>query len=555
MDRTSSPIRVTCVEDVTTDWLSSVLDTNIASYTSKRIGTGQVSTCYRLFLSYNPSTQNPGPATLILKVASTDPKSRQSGLSLGLYEREVHFYEVIAPILQTAVPKCYHTSYSSSSGAFTLLLSDADGSATGDDIEGAGVEQTRAAVVALGTMHGTMLRDTGFAARAKWFARPSPITQRLLAALFAEFEQRYGERLSAEHLHVCRRLVDCYDAFQEIQRESRGPQGLVHGDYRLDNLLFGDQGLVIVDWQTLFVGPLLSDLAYFLGCAVRIEDRQAHADEFVDIYLAALGPGNEITREMVQVGLREQSFFGVVMGIVSPMMVERTERGDEMFMTMMERHCTAVLDLMALEILPNLQIPIPLCPDPDDEQSHPPTDDQFWNESWYFDLVDEKSEVGVYVRLGHSPNLEGSMYTAVITHPTKHLVTVTDYKCPHPGSDLAVKTERFQASQVVVVPLKEYRVMLKGQGEQYDDPAAVLSSKKGKDVDVDLDITWHTNGVPYAWRMTTRYEIPCRATGSITINGEEISFKDVVAQRDHSHGVRDWVCLRILSFPYNIFLT
>jgi len=50
--------------------------------------------------------------------------------------------------------------------------------------------------------------------------------------------------------------------------------------------------------------------------------------------------------------VRRQSFFGVMMAIVSSMLVERTERGDRMFMTMLQRHCQHVLDTDALATLP-----------------------------------------------------------------------------------------------------------------------------------------------------------------------------------------------------------
>jgi hypothetical protein len=522
-------------------WLSRTLNTIIDSFTSKQVGTGQVSNCHRLQLKYSASNQNPGPASVILKVASTDPKSRQSGISLRLYEREVYFYQEVASMFQDMVPKCYHASFNPSTGGQLLLLSDAGASVTGDDIKGASVEQAREAVATLGKIHGIMLRDSEFAERIKWFERPAPLSQALFATLFAGFEQRYADRVSTTHLDICRRLVSSYDASQKIQENSAGPKGLVHGDYRLDNLLFRDQGMLVVDWQTVFIGPILADLAYFLGCSLRVEDRRAHVDELIDVYLEMVGYDTGMTRELVLEGLRDHSFFGIVMAIVSPMMVERTDRGDEMFMTMLERHCEAVIDLKALAILPEPEILTPLSPNPKDEHSHPPTDEELWNESWYFDLVDEKSGVGVYVRLGRYPNLEGSWYTAVITHPTKHLIAVTDYKCPHPGQDLEVKTAKFHATHTSIDPLKQYRVTLKGKGEQFDDPAAVLRDEKGNDIDLEFDATWHTDGTPYAWRMATRYEIPCRATGRLAIDGVEITFKDAAAQRDHSHGVRDWV--------------
>jgi hypothetical protein len=45
--------------------------------------------------------------------------------------------------------------------------------------------------------------------------------------------------------------------------------------------------------------------------------------------------------------------------------------------------------------------------------------------------------------------------------------------------------------------------------------------------------------VPYAWRQSTRYEIPCRVTGTIVLGEERIALAGP-GQRDHSWGARDW---------------
>ena len=99
----------------------------------ERIGTGQMSECYRVHLRY--ADGDTGPATVVLKVAAADPNSRQTGLALGLYEREVRFYAEIAPTLSggersdggSAAPfaPCFHHAYDAETGAFDLLLGDA----------------------------------------------------------------------------------------------------------------------------------------------------------------------------------------------------------------------------------------------------------------------------------------------------------------------------------------------------------------------------------------------------------------------------------------------
>ena len=46
---------------------------------------------------------------------------------------------------------------------------------------------------------------------------------------------------------------------------------LMHGDYRLDNMLFDPDRtrVTVVDWQTLGVGLPARDLAYFLATSLR----------------------------------------------------------------------------------------------------------------------------------------------------------------------------------------------------------------------------------------------------------------------------------------------
>jgi len=64
------------------------------------------------------------------------------------------------------------------------------------------------------------------------------------------------------------------------------PFALLHGDYRLDNLMFGDdpQDVVALDWQTIGVGPPARDLAYFLGTGLTAELRREAEQELVAGY-------------------------------------------------------------------------------------------------------------------------------------------------------------------------------------------------------------------------------------------------------------------------------
>ncbi len=541
---TESAVPIATVGDLTPAWLERVLDCGaITLIDTERIGTGQMSESHRVRIAYGPGAAG-GPRTLVLKVAAGDEMSRQTGLALGLYEREVRFYREVAPLIGGPLAPCHHASFDRASGTFALLLGDAGPAVQGDEVSGCDPDRARLAVAELGRLHGPALDSTALAA-ASWLNRPSPINQGLVENLLTGFLERYADRVAPAHREVAERFAASFDAHMAAAADSPpGISGLVHGDYRLDNLLFGTIGaerpLTVVDWQTVTWGPALTDLAYFLGCALTVQDRRAHAAELLEIYRTALGPDAPLTDTDVAEGVRRQSFFGVMMAVISPMLVQQTERGDDMFMAVFARHCQQVLDLDALAILPPAQVTQPLSPDARDEAPHAPDPEPLWNESWYFDVADPAQGVGAYVRLGLTPGHGSAWYTALICGPDRPTVAVVDFAAPLPDRDLMVRTAAFTATQACEEPLQRYRVALRGRGESHADPAALLRGDAGEPVDVELELVWTTAAAPYAYRLTTRYEIACIVSGTLRIADEVIELRDAAGQRDHSWGVRDW---------------
>ena len=422
------------------------------------------------------------------------------------------------------------------------MLEDISSGVQEDQIAGCSVEFARAAVDALARIHAPVLGDDALGA-ADYLNQPNPLTADMLKALLAGFADRYGGQVAPDHMEICNRFVPVWDQWTA---ERTPPLGLVHGDYRLDNLLFAPGGCKAVDWQTVGWGPPMLDLSYFIGSSLRVEDRRARERELVRLYhdeLAAHGV-NSLSWEQCWDGYRRQAFAGIGMVVVATMMVERTERGDEMFMSWLARTAQQILDLDALELLPQPSSTpaVPLRPEPVDEGRHPPGPEPLWNESWYFDAVADDESLGVYVRLGRLPNQGISLYTVAICGPGRPSIMVIDPRAPLPdaGDDAqAIDTESFHAEQHCELALERLRVKLRGRGEAHEDQSAPLRDEAGAPVDVELDLVWQTDGIPYSWRQTTRYEIPCRVTGTVRLGDEQVAFAGP-GQRDHSWGSRDW---------------
>ncbi len=528
--------------DLTVEWLTAALGVPVSDFAFERIGTGQMSECYRVALSYANACD--GPASVVLKVAATDPVSRQTGLALGLYEREVRFYSDIAPELGGPIAPCHHAGFNTDTGAFHLLLGDAGPAVVGDEIRGATIEQAALALAELGRLHGPLLGDPAMA-QADWLNRESPMNQALIGQLYAAFSARYGEQIAPQHRDVCERLVRSFDGY--LDSEAGGLHGLVHGDYRLDNMLFGQPGadrpLTVVDWQTVTWGPAMTDVAYFLGCALADEHRRDQYDALLRAYHDSLGPDTAISLDDVRDGVRRASFFGVMMAIVSSMLVEQTDRGDEMFMVMLRRHCQHVLDTDALSTLPDpSENPAaePLLPAANDEGPHISTDEPLWNESWYFDFADAQQGVGGWIRLGLYPNQNTGWINALVCGPDMPTIAVNDFEAVLPDDLGAVRTDAIDLALEATEPLLTCRAKVRGRGHAYDDPAALLRAEAGRPVELTMDLVWTTAGTPYQYRITPRYEIPCTVSGTVTVDGREVVVHEVAGQRDHSWGVRDW---------------
>jgi hypothetical protein len=192
------------------------------------------------------------------------------------------------------------------------------------------------------------------------------------------------------------------------------------------------------------------------------------------------------------------------------MVLERIPRGDDLFTTMLARYCTHILDLDALTVLPTLPKLPPMKPLSIDEQVHYFGPDFLWNESYYFDCNNEAQGLGVWVRLRLIPNQKGSWYSALICGPNTPTISVVDMDTPYPTpfESLEVNHPKFHATHVSEEPLKKYRIILDGKGESHDDPSTLLAGTPGIEVDVKIDLTFHAVGIPYRYRIITRYEIP-----------------------------------------------
>jgi hypothetical protein len=347
--------------DVTPGWLTPVLtgsgvleaDASVQSVAFEPVGTGQMADTVRLSLTFDPPEA--GPRSLIAKFASKDDTSRTTGLVLRAYEIEVCFYDIVAGRVRTRIPRGYFGWHDPDTGWFVLLLEDATGAIQGEQLEGCAPEVAVASLGELAALHAPLWESPDLG-ELPWLNRSSPESNGMMVALvtslFPGFVERYQDRLEPSHVALCERFVATLGGWLE---SLSGPRTVTHGDFRLDNLLFrpDEPRPWVVDWQTASWGLAASDVSYFVGGSLTVADRRAHEHELLVGYHRSLEEAG-----VVGYGLAHLEddycltcFGGLLMEIAASMLVKRTDRGDAMFVTSLQRHAQQAIDIDAETML------------------------------------------------------------------------------------------------------------------------------------------------------------------------------------------------------------
>ena len=351
-------------EDVTAAWLDGVLRDSgalragrLAAFQSAVVGTGQMGTSVRYALSYDDDPAA-APRSVVCKFASSDPTSRSTGVTLRTYEVEVSFYRDVARTVGMTIPACHAAEIDLATGEFVLVLEDLAPCVQGDQLAGCTVDQAALAMDELAKLHAPRWNDPALAS-VEWLNRNNSdqsqaFSEMFLPQLLPGFLERYADRLTAEEVQLAELLMQRIGRFV---RDRPGPRAVQHGDYRLDNMLFGtpDGGhpLAVVDWQTVVWGPPAFDASYFLGAGLQVEDRRRDERDLLRRYHDGLRAGgvtdygwDDLWRDY-----RRYAWGGFLMALGASMMVVQTPRGDDMFMTMIRRHGAQIGDLDAAELL------------------------------------------------------------------------------------------------------------------------------------------------------------------------------------------------------------
>jgi hypothetical protein len=344
-------------QDVSVSWLTGVLGrpgTEIADVEVTAVGTGQTGATYRIAVDYVANPEGL-PATFVVKLPAGDDEVRDR-VVLG-YRSECAFYGSVAARITAPIPQCYHCDISEDAADYVLLLNDAAPATQGDQIAGCGEDQARLAAKAIAGLHAPTwgqqewLTFPGLAMTLNDDAGKKGLGD--IAVMAADMTvEKLGPKLTAEDVDTFREVMGLVTPWL---LNDYGRFSLIHGDYRLDNLLFHPDGeqVWVVDWQTLGVGLPARDLAYFAGTSLEPDVRARVEHGLVSEYhTALLDQGvrdydletcwHDYRYGMVQVPL----ICGLGLAFAAG-----TDRGDDMMVTMLRRGCAAIRELGTIGLI------------------------------------------------------------------------------------------------------------------------------------------------------------------------------------------------------------
>ena len=354
-------------EEITPEWLTESLrsggvlsDASVISLEMETFGEsgGFVGEVVRLKLRYD-LLEYGAPRSVVAKFPSADQATRANLNGGGAYEREVRFYQEIAGNSVLKMPQLYYGATDPVANNHVLLLEDIDYARRGDVLKGCTAEEAELVARHLARFQATWWNSPALD-HMDWMqglAKDADEAQESFKQLWALCLRNLGDKIPPPFQDIVQKSSN---HVAEIRAAlGKPPQTVTHGDYRLDNMFFGDlnsdSSLIVIDWQFATIGRGAGDVAWFMMYCMPPEQRRNLEKDVLKAYHSTL----------VENGVREYTFEQCLHDYRLSMLqlIQRiipagahldftNERGSAVISQVFERTSAALVDLNVEELLP-----------------------------------------------------------------------------------------------------------------------------------------------------------------------------------------------------------
>ncbi len=230
------------------------------------------------------------PSSMIAKYASTNPTNRAAANGFHVYEREVRFFQEVDTRTTMRTPKWYFAKLEPDN--YLILMEDLGDYRIGSQALGATLADTELAIDQLARLHAPFWEKVE---GLDWVPHIQGSYHADGLIMMANngwdpMVRAFGEHVP-ESVRAGRDVV--LAAIPAMQKQmNTGPITLVHGDFRMDNLLFGQKPgqdpIVILDWQGPLKAKGIVDVGVLLGQNSLTEVRRANERALIQRYVDQL---------------------------------------------------------------------------------------------------------------------------------------------------------------------------------------------------------------------------------------------------------------------------
>lgn len=263
-------------------FLGQALGTRVKDFRVEPFGAG--SAIIGLVARVHLSTPE-GPRSIIAKFASPVEANRAVAQTYDMYGREIAFYRSVAANIALRVPDCYFAEIDRERGVFLLLLEDLGHLRLGDQVAGCSAPDARLVIDGIARLHAS---TWGTGPSASLWLHDNPAQRDGMIAGFRMgwpvVQSAFPDLMPAGHRQIGEAMPDAVPGL--LRAMCREPICIAHADVRLDNVLFDDDGIALVDWQSVCASAPEQDVAYFVTQS--LSDDVRDSEDWVALYHGAL---------------------------------------------------------------------------------------------------------------------------------------------------------------------------------------------------------------------------------------------------------------------------
>jgi len=351
-------------QELTPEWLTSALQQGAVLSRDNRVtemagtpigsGAGYASRMAKYQLAYAAPAEN-APQSVVIKIEPGTKEQQEVMETYHTFEREIRFYQEIAPSAPIRIPKVYSTV--ATPPCYAIVMEDLSHCTPGDQLKG----MTASEVASVATMMAKLQAqywDSAQLSELSWMPTENDFSMAFEESHWSKFLEKFGGDLDQQSLKDAERFRKQIHWIYDQLRNT--PKTIVHGDLRQDNILFGPPGTEdeysIVDWQVVALGCGAFDIARLMGGSEPPSERKGHQLDVLkswhDTLLENGVQGYSFEEAIYHLKLCSMSYCCLPVYFHPFTDISGSERIWELLRVMSQRAFSAVTELKATEVLP-----------------------------------------------------------------------------------------------------------------------------------------------------------------------------------------------------------